>query len=183
MRLSNCLSNFLFVENLTFHCFGNCRSNLPVYYRCQPAIHFTTLPYWIDHGAGPNITSTLLVSRTKEHSGVTIVVLLHRCRIGACIHCSNMFFYIRRPDGAIDDQFDGLPWWSTMDFSTVSMVIIIIIQTVQYGCIQRSSNDFKQSTKPSERPWYTTLAVVIDAVVDDNTAFWSSVRVCGSNKL
>ena len=71
----------------------------------QSTIHFTTLPYWIDHGAGPNITSMLvLVSCWKERSGVTTVVLLHWCQIVACIHYSNMFFYIRKPDGANDDQ-------------------------------------------------------------------------------
>ena len=127
----------------------------PVYW-WQSTIYFTTLPYWIDHGAGPSIPSMLvLVSCPKEHRGVTAVALLQRCRIVARIHYSNMFFYIRKPNQMVTSMINRWrsPWWSTMDFS--ASTIITIIQTVRYGCIQWSSNDFKQ-INPAERPRYTS---------------------------
>ena len=55
-----------------------------------------------------------LISSPKEPSGVITVVLLQWCRIIARIRYCNMFFYIRKPDGAIGDQ--------PMEFSTVSTI-------------------------------------------------------------
>ena len=100
-QLSVYLSNFLFVESSFFTVLAiakaTCRSiNAGQSMAIDYSSSFTTFPYRIDHGDGPGITSMLvLVSSPKERSRVTAIALLRRCRIVACIHYSNMFFYIR----------------------------------------------------------------------------------------
>ena len=104
--------------------------------------------------------------------------LLHRCRIVARIHCSNMFFYIRRPDGAIDylsmARLVDQPWtfllylWILLLFKQYDTVayngVLTISNRVQN---RRNGHDIRPSSSSSMPSLLTTIRpseVVLESV-------------------
>ena len=162
---------------LTVHCFGNRWNNLPVYW-WQPTIYFYHASILVClwsccwSQCHFNVTSKSDKEMQRSDHCSPIVLVLNCCLSSLYL---GVLLHLELTRWCHWWSIDDLPWWSTMDFSTVST--IIIIQIVRFDHMQWSSNNFKQYKTSGMALYDTTLVVVIN-----DTAF-CSVRVFGSDEL